>query len=574
MNGKDNSAPPNDMPVPRLQRWMGAVIVLVVACAVVVAFGPALEGEFLNWDDDRNIVENPAFRGWGTAQWTWAWHTYHLGVWQPLSWLLYGAQWCWSGLTARTYHAVSLAIHAMNCVLLYSILVRILESAAKASERRVGAWDRVFAAAAALLFAVHPLRVEAVAWVSAQPYLPAALFYLLAILAYLESQSHTTGRGRWLVATYLFFTIAVLFKAVAISLPVVLLIMDYFPLRRRGARILLDKIPFVVIAVPVCIWAVAAKDAGASRAPWSEFNADARLANSTYGLIFYLTRTVVPGNLSPYYNLPKDLSLATGRFALMAIVAVALTLAALLFRRRWPGLLAAWAAYVAILLPNLGLIQISQQLTADRYSYLAMMPWAALLAGLLTLTAQREGFRRAGAAPAALILALMACAGLTLASRNQSRVWKNSTSLWSRALEVEPDGAVAHCNLGEALLRQGRYTDASFYLSRAIDLDPDFAFAYSNFAVLLCNAERFEDAVAAAERALAANPPLTGRDLARVHAVLGQAYAGLRKDELAMAHTLKARELGFVEADKMIEYLRRFRGGSTPSSRPVMPIKD
>ncbi|HKQ50337.1 MAG TPA: tetratricopeptide repeat protein [Phycisphaerae bacterium] len=555
---------------------MAPAIMVAIACAVVVAMGPAVDGEFLNWDDDRNFVENIAFRGWGPSQWAWAWRTDHLGVWQPLSWMLFGAQWCWAGLTARTYHVVSLALHALNCMILYVVIARILTLSQLPSAQRSAGWNRVFALAATLLFAVHPLRVEAVAWISAQPYLPAAFFYLLAILSYLEyrSPTRTHGRGRWLFGTILFFAIAVLFKAVAITLPIVLFILDFYPLRRRGAGLLMDKVPFIILAVPVCIWAIAAKDAGASRAPLSEFSADARLAHAAYGLIFYLVKTIVPGDLSPYYSLPKNLSLAHGRFALMAGLVVAVTVLALLMRRRWPGLLVAWVAYVVILLPNLGLIQISQQLAADRYSYLAMMPWTALLAGLLSVTARREGLRRAGMAPAVLFLALLAGGGLTWASRSQSRIWKNSTNLWSRALEVEPDGAVAHCNLGEALMRQGRYGDASFYLSRAIDRDPEFAFAYSNFAVLLCNAERFEDAVVAAERALGANPPLTGRDLARVHAVLGQAYAGLRKDELAMQHTLKARELGFIEADKMIEYLRRFRGEIPPSSQPAAPIKD
>src|SRR5262249_54973031 len=133
---------------------------------------------------------------------------------------------------------------------------------------------------------------------------------------------------------------------------------------------------------------------------------------------------------------------------------------------------------------------------------------------------------------------------------------------------------VAHCNLGEALLREGRYTDASFYFSRAIDLNPEFAYAYSNFAVLLCNVQRYEDAVTAAQRAVFADPPLDRQDLARAHAVLGQAYAGLRKDDLAMEHTLKARELGFVEADKMLDYLRKFRGSVSPTSRPVARVKE
>ncbi len=557
--------------------WLSALIFAALVLAIVAAFSPALDGKFLNWDDDRNFVENASFRGLGSAQWHWAWQTYHLGVWQPLAWLFFGAQWCGSGLQPRTYHGVSLAIHILNCAVLYLVVVRLLGFAGSGTLTHDRTWGRVFAAAATLLFAVHPLRVEAVAWVSAQPYLPAALFYLLAILSYLESfrysRSPAAGRG-WLLATYLCFAIAVMFKAVAVSLPFALLILDIYPLRRRGWRKLWEKFPLLLIALPVCLWAAAAKDASASRAPLHEFNLDARLAHAAHGLVFYLNKTALPKNLSPYYSLPKDLSLSTGRYALAAGIVVAVTVLTVLARRRWPAMLAAWAAYIVILLPNLGLIQIGQQLATDRYSYLAMMPITALFAGLFLACYRCDAMRKAGVPVVILFLTLLATGGLAWASRGQSRVWHDSKSLWSRALLIEPNCSVAHCNLGEALLREGRYTDASFYLSRAIDLDPDFAFAYSNFAVLLSNAQRFEDAVTAAQRALNSNPPLVGLDLARVHAVLGQAYAGLRKDDLAMEHTLKARELGFVEADKMIDYLRKFRGQAPAATRPESSIKN
>jgi hypothetical protein len=162
---------------------LSALVFIILVLAVVAAFAPALQGTFLNWDDDRNFVENTAYRGIGPAQLAWAWRTYHLGVWQPLAWVLLGAEWCVSGLQPRFYHVVSLAIHALNCMMLYLIIVQILSLAPQDSQWRYKASDRIFAAAATIHFAVHPLRVEAVAWISAQPYLPAALFYLLAIFA-------------------------------------------------------------------------------------------------------------------------------------------------------------------------------------------------------------------------------------------------------------------------------------------------------------------------------------------------------------------------------------------------------
>lgn len=555
------------------RRVLGAILLAVVIGAAAAALWPAMNGAFLNWDDDRNFVENSSFRGIGPSQWAWAWKTYHLGVWQPLAWLLFGVEWCWAGLAPRTYHLVSLALHLLNCALLYGIIVRLLGLGAGSPQARDGSWSRIYAAVATLLFAVHPLRVETVAWVSAQPYLPAVFFYLLAILAYLRAHACGQARRAWLLVVILCYAVAVLFKAVAVTLPPVLLILDYYALGRRGWRAWAEKAPLILIALPVCLWAAAAKDFNASRAPFHEFDLNARLAHAAYGLTFYLTKTFVPRNLSPYYSLPKDISLASGRFAIAAIAVAAVSIFAVTKRRKWPAFLAAWMAYLVILLPNLGLIQIGQQLATDRYSYLAIMPFTALFAGLLWAAHRRPALRKAGVPLALVFLALLAASGLTWATRAQSRIWLNSRAVWLRALDVEPNCAVAHCNLGAALLREGNYTDASFYLSRAIDLDDRFAFAYSNFAVLLCNIGRFDDAVIAAREALAGQPALQDLDLARVHAVLGQAYAGLHQNELAMEQTLKARELGFVEADKMIEYLRKYRGMS-PSSQPASPLRN
>ncbi len=555
------------------RRWLSAILLALVMAATAAALWPAMNGAFLNWDDDRNFVENSSFRGFGPSQWAWSWRTYHLGVWQPLAWLLFGLEWCWSGLAPRTYHLVSLALHVLNCALLYAIILRLLGLGGGSPRSREGSWSRVYAAVATLLFAVHPLRVETVAWVSAQPYLPAVFFYLLAILAYLRAHDSGASKRACFVVVILCYLVAVLFKAVAVTLPAVLLILDYFALDRRGWRTWAEKAPLFLIAIPVCLWAAAAKDFNASRAPFHEFDLNARLAHAAYGLTFYLTKTLVPRNLSPYYSLPKDLSLATGRFAIATVAVVGVSIFAFVKRRKWPALLAAWMAYLLILLPNLGLIQIGQQLATDRYSYLAIMPITVLFAGLLWAAHRRAALRRAGVPFALVFLAILAASALTWASRIQSRVWRNSRAVWLKALDVEPNCAVAHCNLGAALLREGKYTDASFYLSRAIDLDDRFAFAYSNFAVLLCNVGRFDDAVTAAREALAGQPTLQDLDLARVHAVLGQAYAGLHQNEQAMEQTLKAREMGFVEADKMIEYLRKFRG-MDPSSRPATPLKN
>lgn len=571
-------------------RWLTPAALIVIAAATVAAFAPGLGGEFLNWDDDRNFLRNDSFRGIGWDRMVWAWQTYHLGVWQPLAWLALGVQWCVGGLDARVYHLVSLVVHVANAWLFYALTFRLIRRA-RSDDTFDPRSAKIGAALVSGLFAVHPLRVEAVAWISAQPYLPSVFFYLLAIHAYLGAHrdGQRIGRGRpgytlasaWFgCIAFLCFVAAVLFKAVAVSLPCVLLVLDYYPLRRIGGRAgwfsrtarraVIEKFPYFLAAVVIATWAVQAKDYNESRAPLAEFKPSARLAQAAYGLVFYVTRSVTPVDLSPYYRLPDDVGLTQPPYALCAGGAAAAALGLYFRRRKWTAAWAACIAYGVILLPNLGLVQISQQTAADRYAYLGTMPPAALLAGGVA-ELLRRGRSTRWMTPAVGVAALMMGVALARASRAYVAVWHDSESLWRRVIRLDPDCAVAHCNLGEALLRRGEYGEASRHLSRAIDLEDDFAFAYTNFAVLLCRAGRFDDAASAARRALEADPPLPPADQARTHAVLGQAYAGMKQYSLAFRHTRRALEMGFGEAQKMLDLLDDVakRGTGSASSQPT-----
>ncbi len=551
--------------------WLSALLLVVIVAAAVVAHAPGLRNEFLNWDDDRNFLQNADYRGIGLAQWRWAWSTYHLGVWQPLAWMLLGAQYVAFGMDPLGYHATSLAIHALNAVLVYFLCRQVLRLHGGVESTSENHRIALASASAAILFAVHPLRVEAVTWVSCQPYLPAVAVYLVAVMVYLQAavKGHCGGiSGRAWIATFLLYVVALCFKAVAISLPAVLLVLDIWLLGRwqrgRRARILVEKIPFMLVAAVISLWAIAAKDFNESRVPLREFDAIVRLAQSAWGVCFYLWKSVWPTGLLPYYRLPGDLRLTTPTYLVSAIVVITATLTLLLLRRRARKLLAAWLCYLVILLPNLGVVQIGQQLAADRYSYLAIIPLMIVLAAGLT-KAGHVGMQTGMALviPAVLVTTAM----LTQLTRQQAAMWKTSESLWTATIKADPGCAVAHCNLGEALLRKGDLPTASQHLSTAIDLDPQFCFAYTNLGVLLCQARQFEQAAQCGEHVLTIRPSLKGLDLARAHAMLGQAYAGLRKDDLAWRHTRIAEQLGLPEASKMIEYLSGV--SREPSTKPV-----
>ena len=246
---------------PSLRWW----IVVALAALTATAFLPALNNGFLAFDDDENFIDNAWFRGLGWTQIRWAWTTFLVGVYQPLAWMLFELEYLFSGLNPRGYHLTSIGLHAAVAVVLFSFIVSIL--------RRCG-WPsnysapreihlQLAAALAAVLFAVHPLRVEVVAWASCQPYLPCALFSIFTILAYLRAHDEPVGgaswhRRAWSMVTLALFAAALLSKAVAVTLPFVLLAIDVYPLRRfsagtdvrnRKVAILGEKLPFVSLAI-------------------------------------------------------------------------------------------------------------------------------------------------------------------------------------------------------------------------------------------------------------------------------------------------------------------------------------
>ncbi len=553
--------------------WVTLAFGAAVAMVTVAAFWDCASNGFVNWDDDRNFLQNESYRGVGVEQVRWAWRTYHLGVWQPAAWMLLGAQYEWFGLEPRGYHVVSIVLHGLTSAALFGVTLALLRALGprEATLNRL----RGAAAVAAIAFAIHPLRVEAVAWASCQPYLPAALFFLLAVGAYLRAwRMPARGRrGKWLAVCFACYVMAVLFKAVAVTLPAVLFLLDWLFARRANPSprcipwpvLLLEKVPFFAVAVAVSIFAARAKDFNDSRAPLADFNVAARLGSACSALVLGPVQTVVPTRLTPYKQLPADISIWKSPYVLNVMLLLILTRWCTSDIRRRPGLFAAWLAYLIILLPNAGLIQFSQQLTADRYTYLATMPLFVLLAaGLASL------LRHSKAAWGGGVAAMFAASAvLWPITRQQSAIWRDGVALWSRAVELDPDCAVAQCNLGEAHLQVSKHRAAELALRRAIEIDPTLSFAWSNLGVVQFARGDSAAAVESFERALNASPPLAGLDKARTHAALGAAYAGLRKDDLAWKHTLIARDLGFAPAQKMIDYLSQFSRPPAASNRAM-----
>ena len=443
----------------------------LVAALTLAVHAPIVANGFVDWDDYGVLRDNPHFRGLGPAQIAWAFDTYHMGHYQPLTWLSFGVDYLLWGLDPHGYHLTSVLLHALNAVLCLLLIEAIL---LRTSGRREGAALLLAAVVGALFFALHPLRVEVVAWAAVRGHLIASALALAATVLYLR-------RGRSSPGALILFGASLLAKATAVTLPVVLLLLDHFVLRRFAREspraVFAEKLPWfglVGLFLLLALSAQAASGALLGGGPF-EHGLGARLLQAGYGLAFYLVKTLWPSGLAALYPIDERLSPPQPVFYWSAAAVLAITAACFAVRRRLPGLLAAWLCYGVLVSPVLGLAQSGFQLVADRYSYLACIPFAVLLAWAF----ERGAAARAGRAwvPAAAL----ALAVLSLLSVQQARVWRDSLSLWDRARSVHPESGLVRYYRANALRAEGLLPDALAEYDRALELGlPLRASAHTN----------------------------------------------------------------------------------------------
>src|SRR5438552_1810356 len=505
-NSQHQGPPPREpvvhTPAPGWVLWLVPVLIALVT---VAAFLPVLQNQFVSWDDDENFLDNPHYRGLGWSPLRWMWTT-HQSHYIPLTWMTLGLDYLLWGMNPFGYHLTSLLLHAANAVAFFFVVRRILKRALPSPSER-GHALALSAGFAALVFAIHPLRVESVAWVTERRDVLSGLFYLSAILIYLRTcERGARGRG-WYWAAVGLFAGALLSTSMVVNLPIVLLILDVYPLRRLGGaigwwseparRVYVEKIPFVLLAAAAAAIALMAQLSHDTMVSVVQLSGLGRLAVSAYGLSFYLWKMVAPVNLSPLYELPPTVNPWAPPFLLSYGVVVAITAIVLAFRRRVPGLPAAWVAYVVVLLPVLGIFQSGPQIAADRYTYLASLGWAILVsAGVLSCW--RSSRRSKTGTPATWLLtgiALCVVVGLGVLTWSQAKVWRDSERLWAHTLAIDPDSPLAQNNFGYELYRQGKLAEAIVHYRLALRLKPDYAFDHANWGLALIHQGKLAEAL-------------------------------------------------------------------------------
>jgi protein O-mannosyl-transferase len=503
-------APTEDVPTNLAMTWLRKGLPWLAAALAMLAFLPALDADFVNWDDEVSFLANPHYRGLGPAQLRWMFTTTLLAHWSPLTWMTWGLNYVLGGLDPKGYHLANVLLHGANAALFYLVARRLLVSGFDATRNSPGtAAGAVFAA---LVFGLHPLRAESVAWVSERRDVLCAFFLLLAVLAYLRGVARGGSIGsRWWGLSLAAFAAALLSKASAMTLPLTLLVIDVYPLRRRslGWRgLLIEKIPYALLAGVAALLAVLARQESGNITAYGRYGTGARVALASYTFWFYPWKFVWPTGLSPMYELPARVDPLEPRFLFPLIAVIVITAVLVALRRRWPAGLSAWTYSAIVLLPVSGLVHSGNQIAADRYSYLSGFGFAILAGAGLTWSLRRAqaGSGRPWLPHVVSATASLVVAALAVMAWTQTTSWRDSETLWRRAAMQDPVCSICESNLGRVIGRPGRFEEAEAHVRRAIELTPDRAGPHENMGFLMVAQRRFDAAEAEFRRAVASAP--------------------------------------------------------------------
>jgi len=493
------------------------LLAFLLASAVVLAYAGVRTHGFVNFDDGEYVYENPPVtRGLTLEGVRWAFTAVHSANWHPLTWLSHMLDCHLFGLDAGWHHVTNVVLHALATVCLFGALRAM----------RLSPWRSAFVAA---LFALHPRNVESVAWISERKDVLSAVFWTSAMWAYARYVRRTTP-ARYLAVVVLFVG-GLLAKPMVVTLPAALLLLDVWPLRRlrvgdvgddaadvrtlaAGAAtastvpgawraVVVEKLPLLALAIAAAVVTFVAQRSSGAVATLDALPLAFRLQNAAVAYATYLWSLLWPTDLAAFY--PYRMPLPATEVALSVLVLLALSALAWGTRRTQPYLLIGWLWFVGTLVPVIGIVKAGEQAMADRFTYLPAIGVFLALTWAVADAARNHALARRALAPVAVVV-LLACA---LATRAQAQLWRDSVTLFRRALEVTSSNYLAHTNLAAALLESGRPEDALAHAEAAAEIRPDDAKILATLGTTLAQLQQPDAARAAYERALRADPDST-----------------------------------------------------------------
>ena len=498
--GEPSSAPLGEALRPWPLWPMGLIPILLT----FLGYLPSLPNQFVNWDDTEAIEWNSHLRVLNAHNFHWMLTTFHLGNWIPLTWMTLALDYRFGKLDPRIYHLDNLFLHCLNTGAVFFLSLRLLDLVEKkgtdTGSNRF--WVVPAATLTALIFGLHPLHVESVAWATERKDLLYGFFYLLGLILYLDYASAPVLKNWKLHACLGLFLLAILSKPMAVTLPLVLILLDVWPLGRvqtRGVGIFWEKIPLFALALISGVVASLAQGSAGSYTSLSLLPLDFRIMNAFHSLAFYLEKMAWPAGLATLY--PLDLRKTFSPAYVIGLVGSLLISAiCLIYRKRRPYLAVAWIYYLVTLAPVLGIIQVGSQAAADRYSYLPSLAPFLLLGAASAKFFSRQRF-------VLILLTGFLAAGLAYGTFQQTQTWKDSATLWENVLRVNPrNSRIAHANLADGYLTTGRFEEALQEFDRSITIGPPSAFSFDGKGRTLLELGRPEEALQQLQAAAALEP--------------------------------------------------------------------
>lgn len=473
-----------------LARRPAAVIAALLALLTIAAFSGLFSCGFINYDDPEYVTKNDhVLSGLTPSTIVWSLTSTQSANWHPLTWLSHALDRTLFGLNPAYHHAVNLFLHILSTLLLFLVLYRATRAA----------WQSGFAA---LVFAIHPLHVESVAWIAERKDVLSGVFWMLTIAAYLRFRE-VPGRGRFILTVGL-FALGLTAKPMLVTLPFVLVLLDYWPLGRLSfvgptsrtssapglAESLREKAPLFLLSLVSAVITFVAQQQGGAMKVLSNLSLSERCSNALVSYLSYIGKTFYPVDLSVFYPYPSG-GPEGWEVAGAIVVLAGISIGVWRMRTRYPFLAVGWLWYLGTLVPVIGIVQAGRQAMADRYMYIPMIGLLIMIAwgAPILLRSFRQRRIMLGAAAALVGLCMIA------AGRTQVSYWSNSRSLFEHALAVTSDNYIAHNNLAVVLADSGRHADALAHLQKALAIAPDFMEAHHNLARSLVAVGRYDEAL-------------------------------------------------------------------------------
>ena len=497
------------------EKYRIIIVCAALALTTLLVFWRVQYAQFINYDDPGYVSQNSDVKaGLSLRGIIWAFTTMQQYNWHPVTWLSHMLDCSLFGLNPCWHHFINLLLHILNTLLLFIVFRQMTGLL----------WQSAFVAAA---FALHPLHVESVAWISERKDVLSTLFGFATMICY-GWYVKAPDIKRYLLTLFL-FALGLMSKPMLVTLPFVLLLLDYWPLNRFNLkvfpRLIIEKLPFFALSAISSVVTFIAQKRGGAIISVSRIPLDTRLANAVISYVKYIAKTFYPVRLAFYYPYPP------GKFPLWQVTGAALILLAtsiiiILYGRKYKYLLTSWLWYLGTLVPVIGLVQVGEQTMADRYTYIPIVGLFIIVAWAISDLSARWLHRKILlTAMAAVVLAAFAAF-----TTEQLMFWKDSDSLLVHALNVTKDNYLAHNNLGVALLERGQFREATAHFQQAIKLRPIYPDTFNNLGACYSHFGQHEESIKAFKKAIEIQP-----DYADAHYNLGTVFYQLGRYNEALS---------------------------------------